>query len=495
MLSHCAVGTVLGQYTDGGGNVFGDPRLLNPWRGDFHLRPDSPCIDAGADAEAPQNDFYGDARPFGGGVDIGADEFVDGDGDFLPDYWETKFGLDPNDDGTTNPDNGGMGDTDGDFVPNIEELLRGTGPMAAPTTLYVSADSGNDEWDGRSPVYRGGSAGPKATLGAAVSLLGGDLSTVYVSEGNYESNISLCSCTTISGGWSPGFGVRDPGCFETIIRRTGQGSVLTCSAVGDVTLDGLTITGGSAREGGGLRGIDCSLTITDCRVQANHADVRGGGLCITGTSEVSISRCRIQANESAHAGGMFLCGASGFVRDCRFEENAAQDGDGGGLFLDRFLGEVTNCELFDNGARWRGGGMSCSECSPKISDCTFRENSADGDGGAVCTVDSRATLSSCRMLYNSAHGGGGLYCLGVSPTLINCEVSGNTAEYGGGIYGYVCNPRLENCRVFGNQAEWGGRRAKPGLRSLARHPCAHQLPHILELWSGGKRVICLRLRC
>jgi parallel beta-helix repeat protein len=137
VLSHCAVGTVLGQYTDGGGNVFGDPRLLNPWRGDFHLRPDSPCIDAGADAAAPQNDFYGDARPFGGGVDIGADEFVDGDGDFLPDYWETKFGLDPNDDGTTNPDNGGMGDTDGDFVPNIEELLRGTGPMAAPTTLYV----------------------------------------------------------------------------------------------------------------------------------------------------------------------------------------------------------------------------------------------------------------------------------------------------------------------------------------------------------------------
>jgi hypothetical protein len=285
--------------------------------------------------------------------------------------------------------------------------------------------------------------------------LGGDLSTVYVSEGNYESNITLCSWTTISGGWSPGFGVRDPGCFETIIRGTGQGSVLTCSAVGDVTLDGLTITGGSAREGGGLRGIDCSLTITDCRVQANHADVRGGGLCITGTSEVSISRCRIQANESAHAGGMFLCGASGFVRDCRFEENVAQDGDGGGLFLDRFLGEVTNCELFDNGARWRGGGMSCSECSPKISDCTFRENCAD-QGGALCTVDSRATLSSCRMLDNSAHGGGGLYCLGVSPTLINCEVSGNTAEYGGGIFGYVCNPRLESCRIFGNRANSGG---------------------------------------
>lgn len=39
-----------------------------------HLLPGSPCIDAGTATEAPSFDLDGDARPLGGGIDIGADE-------------------------------------------------------------------------------------------------------------------------------------------------------------------------------------------------------------------------------------------------------------------------------------------------------------------------------------------------------------------------------------------------------------------------------------
>jgi hypothetical protein len=52
-------------------NTLGVDPMLN---GTWHLGMNSMCINAGIMAEAPSMDFEGDARPAGGGVDIGADE-------------------------------------------------------------------------------------------------------------------------------------------------------------------------------------------------------------------------------------------------------------------------------------------------------------------------------------------------------------------------------------------------------------------------------------
>ena len=56
------------------GNTDHDPLLVS--NGDYHLKPLSPCKDAGTAAGAPDNDIDGDSRPQGSGYDIGADEFV-----------------------------------------------------------------------------------------------------------------------------------------------------------------------------------------------------------------------------------------------------------------------------------------------------------------------------------------------------------------------------------------------------------------------------------
>lgn len=65
-----------GQLAGTNGNTSFPPLLVDPANGDYHLTANSLCINAGTATNAPPNDFEGDSRPYGSGVDIGADEFV-----------------------------------------------------------------------------------------------------------------------------------------------------------------------------------------------------------------------------------------------------------------------------------------------------------------------------------------------------------------------------------------------------------------------------------
>jgi hypothetical protein len=60
----------------GSGNITANPRFVDADAGDFHLRFDSPCIDAGDPTSPVVDDIDGDRRPQGTGPDMGADEFV-----------------------------------------------------------------------------------------------------------------------------------------------------------------------------------------------------------------------------------------------------------------------------------------------------------------------------------------------------------------------------------------------------------------------------------
>lgn len=84
-------------------------------------------VDAGTD---PLNaDTDGDGLTDGEEMDLGLDPLnEDTDGDGLRDGWEVEHGLDPLDNGSVDPNNGGMGDPDGDGFPNIVEQDAGTDP-------------------------------------------------------------------------------------------------------------------------------------------------------------------------------------------------------------------------------------------------------------------------------------------------------------------------------------------------------------------------------
>ena len=54
--------------------VDGDPLFIDPSADDFHIRPESPCVDAGDPIRAGDFDIDGDNRPIGPRSDCGADE-------------------------------------------------------------------------------------------------------------------------------------------------------------------------------------------------------------------------------------------------------------------------------------------------------------------------------------------------------------------------------------------------------------------------------------
>ena len=124
---------------DGGGNITNSPRFFDFFAGNYHLKSDSPCINAGINSSNIVNaiDFDGEPRISQSIVDMGVDEFLDTDGDGMPDWWETKNGLNPNDAGDKNSD------LDGDGLSNYKEFIYGTNPDKADT----DGDGINDSFE------------------------------------------------------------------------------------------------------------------------------------------------------------------------------------------------------------------------------------------------------------------------------------------------------------------------------------------------------------
>lgn len=101
---------------------------------DYHILSGSAAIDSGTNVDAPATDIDGETRPQGSAVDIGADEFVDTDGDGLSDWFERGFDGDVN---GYSPYPGGQdldfdnADTDGDGGSDYIELSLGSNPLSS----------------------------------------------------------------------------------------------------------------------------------------------------------------------------------------------------------------------------------------------------------------------------------------------------------------------------------------------------------------------------
>jgi len=290
----------------GAGILDADP-LLTP---DGRLRGGSPCIDAGSNGAVPADvadvntngntteplplDIDHEARflddpgvpDMGSGsapiVDLGADEFLDGDDDALPDAWELAYFGSPT---AANP----AADSNTNGLSNLEEFEEtGTNPAKEPLAVPSVF-----------PTIQ-------AAIDAAV-----DGDTVLVAPGTYTGpgnyNLALDKRILVRASGGPD---------ATTIDGGGAGRAVDPAAIGGLFagLEGFTLRNGAADYGGGIRADACRLLLKDCRITDNLATYAGGGVYLENAAP-TLDGLTLAANGFPYVANGVINSSAVYLRD------------------------------------------------------------------------------------------------------------------------------------------------------------------------------------
>ena len=211
---------------------------------------------------------------------------------------------------------------------------------------------------------------------------------IHVAQGTYNETVQVYDKSlTVLGGYSKNWSARDPDTYvSTIQAASGKSAVrlVSTSANNTGTVDGFTVTGSS------------------------HSG-QGGGFWINGY-RATVSNNWIHDNEAARGGGISVSGATNVViQDNVIEDNTAT-ADGGGIRVQVSTVSIIGNEILDNTATENGGGINVINGTVTIDDNTINGNRSLqlGGGGIMARVDSHCTITNNRIKLNrSVVGGGG----------------------------------------------------------------------------------------
>ena len=306
--------------------------------------------------------------------------------------------------------------------------------------------------DRRTTITGGGRAGP--------------VRTEITASGDQTATFELIYNVTFKGGYA-GYGEPDPDLrdlekYETVLSgdldaddinvnsprdlvtepSRAENSYHVVTVRGMAVLDGFTITGGNAGEGGGLLNKYGMPQIINCTFRENSARNDGGAM-YNDMANPSLISCTFTGNYAGRNGGA-ICNI-----------NSRPD--------------LTNCTFSHNSAWYGGGAMHNNDSMPNLVNCTFVENSSRY-GGSIYNQESDLVLTNCAFLgnYGSDYGGGMYNTNNSNLILNNCTFSANQAgSYGAGMSSNRCDLILTNCTFAKNSATEGNALAFNGGHSIA----------------------------
>lgn len=418
---------VLIDQTGLNGNISADPKMANYKIGDFHLQPDSPCVNKGTmDAiDLGWTDMDGQDRVIGSKVDIGADE------------------------------------------------SDGTVWNSTPTIYHVKPD-GNDALDGLTWMTA------KKTVTSAIetaALTGGE---VWVAKGTYTEHITIPAFVYLYGGFSGteiDRGSRNISANPTILDGGGIPTVVKSINAGYLvsSLDGFTVQNGGIYTGGvpgsgstGLEGLGGGIY---CRVSSPY---------IANDVIKNNSLGRYNAPYFAKGGGIGLYLSYTVINGNTIRNNevlATGDGMGGGIYISSSMPDIEGNTISQNHAKYGAAifstGSSGSSPLTQRSSPLIRHNLVENNamyyvplqyGGSVfgaITIfeDLDFVIEGNLIKGNTAQEGAGIIVQATfAGSILNNIITGNTAVdvstglggMGGGLYCEIAQNPTSNINIVNN---------------------------------------------
>ena len=169
---------------------------------------------------------------------------------------------------------------------------------ADPGQLYVNTTSGNDDYNGESPVFVSGVIGPKKTIKNATKAVITD-GTVYIASGIYNEN-------GISD-FSKNINYIGENKYQTIIDGNKLGGLFSLGAQGvtySYSFTNMQFRNGSAYNGGAIANTCGNILIDNCIFKNNIATYTGAAIYGFGTGSApatfTVTNCNFTNNSASH---------------------------------------------------------------------------------------------------------------------------------------------------------------------------------------------------
>lgn len=386
----------------GSGNINLDPRFLFP--GDYHLRIDSPCIDAGTEAPASplsDADIFGNVRLLDGDgvgpaiVDMGACEFDPSEPLAVVSRRSVTF-TDVIGQSTTHSldlyvanAGGGQFHWTMEGVPAWLTISPDAGNCAAghaPNVVTLTADFGGlSSGRYRCDLILNAPQAANPTVTISVELIVVSLDEICVPQiyptiqDALDAAVDGGRIVVADGVYTGPFNTRLDFCGKRVVLESKNGPdhcIIDCRQQ-DMGFyfhsgeDENTVLRGFTIRNGYFPGLD-NLDLWAPR------NLSGGGILVKNSSP-SIINCKlIQNGFSASStieagGGLMLYNSAAYVKGCTFSENRAITGGGISIYQDRGMVNgpvIENCILSGNTAT-NGGGIYSSHQGPAVTQISF----------------------------------------------------------------------------------------------------------------------------
>jgi predicted outer membrane repeat protein len=245
--------------------------------------------------------------------------------------------------------------------------------------------------------------------------------TIHLAEGVYspETNEEVFPIQ-----WKSYVNLSGSGEATTILDADSTAGVMEFISVSDVLIEYVTITNGSAEQGGGIYCFESSPNLENVTISNNSATGTygsGGGIYCADNSGPNLENVRISDNNATSCGGGIYC-----IYDSNLSFN--------------------NVIISDNIAFIRGGGIYCYGSDLSLANVRVTSNSTSSYGGGIYCNYSETTLENVTVSNNSASDyGAGILCKNSSLSFSmenRCNIYSNitsfTRGYGADIFTSDC---------------------------------------------------------